>query len=111
MDIAALNTRIMIQRNETQVDQNANHVSVWNDYFSCYATVSGGQSGSQDEKAGMTVDHADLSFTVRHCSETAAVNITGYRILFAGEAYDIVSIDHMGFKRKCYKFKCRKVRR
>lgn len=59
----------------------------------------------------MTVDHSDLSFTVRHCSETAAVNITGYRILFAGDAYGIISIDRMGFKRKCYKFKCRKVRK
>lgn len=114
MDIAALNVRITIQRHETQVDQNANDESVWNDYFSCYATVSGsnssGQSGSQDDEAGMTVDHSDLSFTVRHCSETAAVNITGYHILFARDAYDIVSIDRMGFKRKCYKFKCRKVR-
>ena len=71
----------------------------------------GGQNGSQDDEPGMTVDHSNLSFTVRHCSETAAVNITRYRILFAGDAYDIVSIDCMGFKRKCYKFKCRKVKR
>ena len=115
MDIAALNVRITIQRHETLVDQNANHVSIWNDYFSCYATASGssggGQNGGQDDEAGMTVDHSDLSFTVRHCSETAAVTITGYRVLFVGEAYDIVSIDHMGFKRKCCKFKCRKVRK
>ena len=115
MDIAALNTRIMIQKRETTVDENANHVNRWNDYFACYATVSGssggGLNGGQEDNAGMTTDHSDLSFTVRYCSETAAVNAAEYRVCFSGEIYDIVSIDHMGFKRKCCKFKCRKVMR
>ena len=40
MNIVGLNTRIMIQKNETVTDRYGNHRSVWIDYFSCWATAS-----------------------------------------------------------------------
>ena len=33
MDIAALNVKIMFQKNETVVDSIGNHKAVWSDYF------------------------------------------------------------------------------
>ena len=113
MNIGALRSRITIQENRVSVDDIGNHLSVWNDYFSCWATVSGtsggGQMGGQGEKAGQITDHSDLSFTVRFSSETAAVGIKTHRIVFDGNAYDIVSIDLMNMKKKCLKFKCRRM--
>ena len=46
MNVALLNVRITIQKNEAVVDNIGNHKNVWNDYYSCYATVSG-EGGSE----------------------------------------------------------------
>ena len=61
--------------------------------------------------AGQIVENADIAFTVRFCKAVNAVTATGYRILFQGELYNILAIDHLGFKRNALKFKCEKVRR
>ena len=111
MDIALLNERIVIQKNEVVVDEIGNHKTVWTDYYACHATVSGTNESSQKEVAGQTVDESSISFTVRFCIKVASVGILGFRILFHGEIYDIVAIDLMSCKKKCMKFKCRKVRR
>lgn len=110
MDIALLNVRIGIQKNEVSVDEIGNHRNVWKDYFSCYATVSG-EGGTEKEAVSQTVDHTDCDFTVRYCKETAAVTTDGFRIQFGEELFDIVDIDHRNYKKKSLKFKCRKVRR
>ena len=39
MNIAGLNVRIMIQKNETVTDRIGNHRSAWTNYFSCWATA------------------------------------------------------------------------
>ena len=52
-----------------------------------------------------------MTVTVRYCMKTAQITPTGFRIIFHGEVYDIVNVDHMNFKKKCLKFICRKVRR
>ena len=52
-----------------------------------------------------------MTVTVRYCNKAAAINSTGYRVLFKDEFYDIVNVDHMNFKKKSLKFGCRKVRR
>ena len=39
------------------------------------------------------------------------IDSTGYRVVFGGELYDILAIDHMNYKKKSIKFKCRKARR
>ena len=41
MDIAALNERVMIQVNTVVTDKYGNHKNTWEDFFSCYATISG----------------------------------------------------------------------
>lgn len=110
MEISLLNVRITIQKQETVVDEIGNHTNAWTDYFSCYATVSG-EGGTETAVTGLTVDDSDLSFTVRYSRKTSVVDVLGYRILFGGDIYNILAIDHMNYKRKCMKFKCQKVRR
>ena len=110
MDIGALRVKIMFQKSSTVVDRIGNRKSEWVDYYGCHATVSG-ENGSESETAGITVDNAGIAFTVRFCLAVSAVNVTGYRILFQEELYDIVAIDHLQFKKNALKFRCRKVRR
>ena len=99
MNIAGLRVRITIQRNETVTDKYGNHKSVWQDYFTCWATaVTSGLSSSEDETAGHTVEADRLDLTVWYSSETAAVNSKQYRILLGDRIYNILSIDEMGFK-------------
>ncbi len=99
MNIAGLRVRITIQKNETVVDRIGNHTSAWVDYFTCWATaVTSGLSASEKEEAGHTVEADRLDITVRHSSETAAVNSKQYRILQQGRIYNILNIDEMGFK-------------
>ena len=49
MNIAGLRVRITIQKNETATDQYGNHKSVWQDYFTCWATaVTSGLSTKEE---------------------------------------------------------------
>lgn len=110
MEIALLNVRIMFQKNSVTVDAIGNHKNGWADEYSCYATVSG-EGGTEKQTAGTTVDDADLAFTIRYCRQAAQITTDGYQIMFGGEIYNILSIDHMNYKKKALKFKCQKVRR
>lgn len=113
MDIAALNVKILLQKNETVSDKIGNRINTWNDYYSCHATVSGegGTDGMEEAVGGTVTDHTKISFTVRFCRKTEAVTSTGYRILFGGEIYNILAMDRLNFKKKAVKFKCEKERR
>ena len=62
MDIALLNVKITVQKNETVVDAIGNHKNAWTDYHTCFATVSG-EGGSEKSVAGLIVDDSDISFT------------------------------------------------
>lgn len=105
MDIAGLNTRIIIQKTQTVVDQYKNHTSRWVDYFSCWATCSAsGKSAEEAQNAGYTQEADRLDITVRWSTETGAVNAKQYRILVSGRVYNIVSIDDMGFRKNSRKF-------
>ena len=105
MDIAGLNTRITIQKNQTIVDRYKNHTSVWADFFSCWATcVTSGRSAEESQEAGYTQKADRLDITVRWCGEIAAVNSKEYRILVGGRIYDITSIDVMDFRKNSRKF-------
>lgn len=110
MDIGLLNLRILIQKNAVVSDSIGNRKNTWTDYFSCYATI-GGESGTEVHRTGETLESADLTFTVRYSSETAAVTPSGYRIVYGGELYNILAVDHQNNKRKSLKFRCSKVRR
>lgn len=110
MDVTLLNVKIVFQKNEVVVDDIGNHTSKWVDDYSCHATVSG-EGGSEKAVAGLIVEDSDLAFTVRYCKKAAEVTVDGYRIKFGDALYNIVSIDHMNYKKKAMKFKCEKVRR
>ena len=110
MEIAALRVKIMFQRQEAVADGIGNHTNRWADYFACRATV-GGEGGTEKAVAGTTVEDADISFTVRFCRAAEAVYSSGFRIVFWEELYDILAIDHLNYKKKALKFRCRKVRR
>lgn len=110
MDVALLNIHITFQKNEVKIDEIGNHKTTWKDYYSCFATVSG-EGGNEKVSSGMIVEDSDISFTTRYCKTLLNIESTKYRIIFNGNLYNISSIDHMNFKKKCLKFKCQKVRR
>ena len=100
MHISWLRARITIQKNETVVDQYGNHKSVWTDYFTCWATGStSGRNGDEAESAGHTTENNRVDFTVRWCSETAAVDAKHYRIILGERIFNILSVDEMDFRR------------
>ena len=114
MDIAGMNVKIKFQKNSLVTDHIGNHTNAWTDYYSCHASVSGengSANGGEDEAAGMTVDHSHTDFTVRCCRLVNAITQDEYRIIFENEIYNIIGIDHMQYKGKAYKFRCRKERR
>ncbi len=111
MNIAGLNERILIQKNEVVVDDIGNHTNAWTDYYLCHVTISGTSENAQKEDAGQTVDDSNISFTMRFCLKAACINNTGYRVIFHDEVYDIVAVDPMGFRKRSFKLKCRKARR
>ena len=110
MDIAAMNERVMIQANTVVTDRYGNHRNSWEDYYSCYATISG-ENGKEQAVVGETLESTDMNVTVRYCTQTAAVSSTTHRILFRGEIYDIAAVDHLNYRKRGIRFRCRKARR
>ena len=110
MDIALLNVKIKIQKNTVITDAIGNHKNEWEDYYFCHATV-GGESGKESSSVAQIVDDSDISFTVRYCRKVSNIDSTHFRIIFNEELYNILSVDHMNFKKRAIKFRCQKVRR
>ncbi len=105
MNISGLRVRITIQTNVTVTDRYGNHKSVWQDWFTCWATaVTSGLSSREEEAAGHTVEADRLDITVRWSSETAAVDSKGYRIMLGDRIYNILGIDDMAYKHRSRKF-------
>ena len=63
------------------------------------------------QQPGLTVVDSDISFTIRFCKQAAKVTADGFRILFGGEIYNIVAVDHMNYSREALKFRCKRMRR
>ena len=110
MNIPLLNRMITIQKQTVVTDSIGNHKNTWTDYYSCHATVSN-ETNSEDETAGVTVDNTNTDFTIRFCALSSVITATEYRVVMDGELFDILSVDHMNFKRKSIKLRCRKARR
>ena len=110
MEIALLNVKVTFQKNSVVSDAIGNRKNVWEDYYSCHATVSG-EGGQEKAAAGLTAAESDIAFTVRFCKRAAEVTADGFRILFGGEIYNIVAVDHMNYRKKARKFRCEKARR
>jgi SPP1 family predicted phage head-tail adaptor len=104
MNIAGLRVRITIRQNSTKTDEVGNHVSKWQDIFSCWASVSSsGKADEEDEAAGATRERSRVDFTVRWSSETAAIRPKEHRIVLGGRVYNIIGVDEMGFRHKSRK--------
>ena len=110
MEIALLNVKVTFQKNSVAADDIGNRRNVWEDYYTCHATVSG-ESGNEKAAAGLTVAKSDIAFTVRFCKQAAEVTADGFRILFQGEIYNVAAVDHMNYRKKALKFRCEKARR
>ena len=110
MEISLLNVKVTFQKNSVVADNIGNRRNVWEDYHTCHATVSG-EGGNEKAATGLTVVDSDIAFTIRFCKRAAEVTADGFRILFGGEIYNIVAVDHMNYRRKALKFRCEKARR
>ena len=110
MDIALLNRKVTVQKNTVVVDDIGNHISKWDDFYSCYASISG-ESPNESTSAGMVVDNTKADFSVRWCKAVSEVTPDEYRVVYNGEIFNILGIDHQNFKKKSVKLKCQKARR
>jgi len=102
MKVSLLNEKILIQKAVVIADEIGNRRNDWEDYFSCYATAVEMESGEK-EVAGQTVVNEWMNFTIRYCSETAAIVPDQFRIICKGRIYNIRSISDMAFKNKSLK--------
>lgn len=110
MKIELMDVRIFISKNEVVTDDIGNHRNVWKEYYTCYATVSA-EAAKEMTAAGVVVDDSSVDFTIRYCEKARMINSTEYRVQFNADLYDIEGVDHMNYKKKAIKLKCRKVRR
>ena len=110
MKISLLNEKILFQKGVVVSDAIGNRKNAWEDYYSCFATISG-EGGTEKSEAGLTISDSDISFSVRYCKAVAGITSDEYRIVFRGVIYNIIAIDHMNYKKRSVKFKCQRVRR
>ena len=110
MDISMLNRKVTFQKNALVTDEIGNHLNEWADHYSCMASVSD-ESGREERDAGMKIPESEMSVTVRYCGKTSVMNTDDYRIVMDGDIYDIQSIDHLRYRKKALRFRCRRVRR
>ena len=113
MNVSLMNEKVTFQKNTVTTDAIGNHKNSWEDFYSCHATIGGEGLASSKEKdvAGTVVEDVGMTVTVRYCQKASEIGSTTHRLIFRGEIYDIINVDHMNFKKKCLKFMCRKVRR
>ena len=107
--IARKNVRITFQRNEVYSDRYKNRLQQWTDYFSCFAYAS--TYAAQEDGDTVTSEERSVTFEARWCPELASVTSTGFRVLFEGDAYNILSVDMMNYQRQAIRFTCRKEKR
>lgn len=110
MDVALLNRKITVQKNTVVTDAIGNHTNEWEDFYSCYATISA-ESPNESTSASTMVDNTKADFTVRWCGAVSVITADSFRIRYEGEIYNILGIDHQNFKKKSVKLKCQKSRR
>ena len=90
MEIGTLNQRITILENRVVTDEIGNHTAVWDEAFSCWAKVTL-KSSAEHTDAGVTKETQTLEFLIRQ-SRNWMPSVTGNRILFQGNIYDIIGI-------------------
>ena len=113
MNVGLMNEKVIFQKCSVVKDGIGNHRNEWTEDYCCLATIGGeGLASSREaEAAGTVVEDVGMTVTVRYCKKTAGIRSVTHRILFRGHVYDIVSVDHLNYKKKCLKFTCRTARR
>lgn len=109
MEIVALNERIVFQEVSVSEDDIGNRKNVWVDCCSRFATISG-ESGKESTVIGVTTEVENICFTIRYCQAGLEMKSKTHRILFRGEVYNILYVEHLNYKKKALKFHCEKVR-
>lgn len=107
--IARKNVRVTFQRNAVYSDKYKNRLRQWADYFSCAAyadTYAAHEDGDE-----VTSEEKSITFDCRWCPELAAVTSTGFRVVFNGENYNILSVDPMNYQKREIQFICRREKR
>ena len=106
--IARFNRRITIQKNTATTDKYGNHKNTWTDHYQCWAYASTYQYDSEHE-AAVTYEEQTINFEVRHCSTLADITSIGYRVMFDGNQYNIISVDMMNYQDKTIRLRCKLV--
>lgn len=110
MNIALLNQKITIQKEERVVDEIGNQNQVWLDFMTRFATISG-QNQVEINENGALWDENKIDFTIRYSKNSLLIDSKSYRVIFQNEVYDILGIDYQNFKKKSLKIKCVKQER
>ena len=90
MEIGTLNQRITFLVNRVVTDEIGNHTAMWDEVFSCWAKVTL-KASAEHTDAGVTKETQTLEFLIRQ-SRNWMPSVTGNRILFQGNIYDIIGI-------------------
>ena len=90
MEIGTLNQRITFLVNRVVTDEIGNHTAVWDEAFSCWAKVTL-KASAEHTDAGVTKETQTLEFLIRQ-NQRWMPSVTGNRILFQGNIYDIIGI-------------------
>lgn len=61
MKVSLLNEKILFQKSVVVLDAIGNRKNAWEDYYSCFATISG-EGGNEKSEDGQTVDGASIAF-------------------------------------------------
>lgn len=107
MIISLLNEKISIEKREVILDEIGNHKSIWSKFYKCYATISG-ESPSEESMESGILDTSKIDFTIRYCKKVSKIISTEYRVKFKENTYDIIGIDHMNYKKKSIKLRCKR---
>ena len=86
-----LNQRITILEHRTVVDEIGNHLTKWDEVYSCWAKVTE-KSSTETTNTGVTKEIQSVSFVVRQSLFLLSLNATTHKILFRGLVYNIKSV-------------------
>ena len=91
MEFGKLNQRISLLENYTVIDEIGNHISKWDEVYSCWANVTV-KSSTETVNTGVTREVQSISFMVRNCMFFQNLRSTTHKILFRGNIFDIQSV-------------------
>lgn len=93
-----MRSRITIQKRIIVTDDSCNDIPKWNDYYSCYASVSKSKTDVSVKNAEQQNFQA-IVFQTRSCKkiENLINNTKEYRVIFKDTAFKILSADNYGY--------------